>query len=158
MSDAAVTALLEQAASFEVIRTTAARLDNEDLDGWLALFAPVSRYEIKAFGPEIRAEMSWWHSDREELEQILAETKQHVRDPGKRLHLVTPISAELSSDCATALSHFAILRTDPDGNSKVYVAGRYEDAFVKLGERWLYQQHTAVLDTRKLEPFTHLPL
>ena len=158
MSDAAVTALLDRAAIFAVIRTTAARLDDENLDGWLALFAAGSRYEIKAYGPEIRADMSWWNSDRDELEKILAEAKLHVRDPGKRLHLVTPISADLSGDRATALSHFAIMRTDPDGNSAVYAAGRYEDAFVKQDGGWLYQNHIAVLDTRKIEPFTHLPL
>ncbi|MDD9925155.1 MAG: nuclear transport factor 2 family protein [Rhodospirillaceae bacterium] len=158
MSDAAVAALLEQAAIFEMIRTTAARLDDEDLDGWLALFAPESRYEIKTYGPEIRADMSWWSSDRDELEKILAEAKLHVRDPCKRLHLVTPISADLTGDRATARSHFAIMRTDPHGNSAVYAAGRYEDTFVKREGRWLYEKHIAALDTRKIEPFTHLPL
>ena len=158
MSDAAVATLLEQVAIFEMIRTTAARLDDEDLEGWLALFAPESCYEIKTYGPEIRADMSWWNSDRDELDKILMEAKLHVRDPGKRLHLVTPISVDLSGDRATALSHFAIMRTDPDGNSAVYAAGRYEDTFVKREGRWLYEKHIAVLDTRKIEPFTHLPL
>ena len=157
MSGAPVT-FRDQEAIFQVVRTTAALLDAEDLDGWLALFAPESLYEIKAYGPEIRADMSWWHSDRGELEKILAEAKLHVRDPGRRLHLVTPISAEIADGRATALSHFAIMRTDPDGNSAVYAAGRYEDVFVKSGRRWLYESHCAVLDTRKLEPFTHLPL
>jgi len=158
VSDAAVTALLDRAAIFAVIRTTAARLCNEDLDGWLALFASESRYEIRAYGPEIHADMSWWHSGRGELEKILAEAKLHVRDPGKRLHLVTPISAEVFGDRATALSHFAIMRTDPDGNSAVYAVGRYEDVFIKQDGSWLYETHVVALDTRKIEPFTHLPL
>ena len=42
--------------------------------------------------------------------------------------------------------------------SAVYAAGRYEDTFVKREGRWLYEKHIAVLDTRKIEPFTHLPL
>lgn len=158
MSDPAIVALQDKAAIFDLIRTTAARLDMEALDDWLTLFAPESHYEIMAYGPEIQADMSWWHSDRGELEKVLAEAKQHVRDPGKRLHLVTPISAEVSGNRATALSHFAIIRTDPEGDSAVYAAGRYEDELVKQGGRWLYESHKAVLDTRKLEPFTHLPL
>tara|TARA_Y100000588_G_scaffold50153_2_gene47202 strand:+ start:3385 stop:3861 length:477 start_codon:yes stop_codon:yes gene_type:complete len=158
VSNEALTALLEEAAIFAVIRTTAARLDDEDMEGWLALFAPEARYEIKTYGPEIRADMSWWNADRKELENILAEAKLHVRDPGKRLHLVTPICVKFSSDLATALTHFTIIRTDPDGNSFVYVAGRYEDSFEKCDGSWFYKTHTAVLDTRKIEPFTHLPL
>lgn len=157
-NDSALAALLDEAAIFALIRTTAARLDDENLEAWLALFAPDSQYEIKTYGPEIRADMSWWHSNRPELEKILAEAKQHVRDPGKRLHLVTPISVDLAGDRATALSHFAVMRTDPDGNSAVYAAGRYKDVLVKQEGRWLYEAHCAVLDTRKLEPFTHLPL
>ena len=158
MNDAAITAFLEEAAIFQLIRNTAAQLDDENLNDWLDLFAPESRYEIMAYGPEIRADMSWWNSNRAELEKILAEAKQHVRDPGQRLHLVTPVSANLSGDRATALSHFAIMRADPDGNSAVYAAGRHDDAFVKRNGHWLYEVHCAVLDTRNLEPFTHLPL
>lgn len=148
----------DKEAIFDVIRLTAARLSDEALEDWLALFAAKSEYEIIAYGPEIRADMSWWKSDRDELAAILAEAKEHVRDPGRRLHLVTPISAEFNGDHATALSHFGILRTDADGNSTVYAAGRYDDCFVKQDGRWLYERHRAVLDTRILEPFTHLPL
>ncbi len=145
-------------AVFDVIRLTAAKLSDESLDDWLALFATESEYEITAYGPEIQADMSWWKSNREELAAILAEAKEHVRDPGRRLHLVTPISVDMDGDRATALSHFAIMRTDPDGNSAIYAAGRYEDRLIKQDGHWLYECHRAVLDTRMLEPFTHLPL
>ena len=158
MSDERLDRLLVREAIFDVIRLTAARLDAEDLDGWLALFAAESEYEIAAHGPEIRTGMSWWKSDRGDLARMLAEVREHVRDPGRRLHLVSPISAEPSGDHVAALCHFAILRTDPDGRSAVYAAGRYEDTLVREGTRWLYRRHRAVLDTRMLEPFTHLPL
>lgn len=148
----------DREAIFDVIRLTATRLDDEALEDWLALFADDSEYEIKAYGPEIRADMSWWKSTREELAAILAEAKEHVRDPGRRLHLVTPISVAIENDRATALSHFGILRTDPDGYSTVYAAGRYADTLVRQNGTWLYVRHQVVLDTRILEPFTHLPL
>jgi len=154
----ALSILVEKDAIFQLIRTTAARLDEEALDGWLALFANEARYEIKTYGPEIKAGMSWWHSNRDELENILSEVKQHVRDPGQRLHLVTPISIEFLNERATSLSHFSIVHTDTEGNSKIYAAGRYDDTFIKQDSQWLYEKHCVVLDTRKLEPFTHLPL
>jgi 3-phenylpropionate/cinnamic acid dioxygenase small subunit len=150
--------LCDREALFDIIRRTAALLDNEALDDWLALFAAESLYEIRTYGPEIQADMVWWHSNRDKLSAILAEAKEHVRDPGRRLHLITPISADVSDDRAVTLSHFGILRTDQGGNSAVYVAGRYEDSFVRQDDGWLYEAHRAVLDTRVLEPFTHLPL
>ena len=158
MSSGASDTLRDKDAIFDLIRATAARLDEERLDDWLALFAAESRYEINAYGPEIRADMSWWNSNREDLARILSEVKEHVRDPGRRLHLVSPISVEITGDRAAALSHFGILRTDTEGNSAVYAAGRYEDSLVKQDGQWLYERHRVVLDTRKLEPFTHLPL
>jgi hypothetical protein len=88
----------------------------------------------------------------------LAEVHEHVRDAGKRLHLVTPISVKISGDRASALSHFGILRTTQDGKTEIYAAGRYEDKAIKGNGSWLYEYHQVVLDTRMLEPFTHLPL
>lgn len=158
MSESQIAELLAKEAVFDLIRRTAARLDEEALDQWLELFAAKSEYEIKAYGPEIKSDMSWWKTDREELARILAEVHEHVRDPGKRLHLVTPISVELSGDSADALSHFGILRTTPDGKTEIYAAGRYEDRVLKENGSWLYECHRVILDTRMLDPFTHLPL
>ena len=158
MSAVSIEALLDREAIFDVIRLTAARLDEEELDDWLALFAADSSYEISAYGPELQADMVWWQSNRDELAAILAEAKEHVRDPGRRLHLVTPISADISRDSATVLSNFGILRTDQSGNSHVYASGRYEDTLIRQDGIWRYEQHRVKLDTRILEPFTHLPL
>lgn len=158
MDEGTLQRLVAREAIFDVVRLTAARLDAEDLEGWLDLFAAESEYEITAHGPEIRADMAWWKSDRDALAGMLAEVREHVRDPGRRLHVVAPLSAEPAGDRASALSHFAILRTAPDGHSAVYAAGRYDDILVREGGRWLYRRHRVVLDTRMLEPFTHLPL
>lgn len=150
--------LLDKEAIRALIQETASRLDREELDGWLDLFAAGAEYELTAFGPEIKASMSWWKSNREDLKRILDEVPQHVRDPGRRLHLVSPVSISVSGASARALSHFAILRTDRDGRSALYAAGRYEDELVKDGDRWLYAIHRCVLDTRMLATGTHLPL
>ncbi len=158
MADAGLADLLAKEAIRALIQDTASRLDREELDSWLDLFAAGAEYELTAYGPEIKTSMSWWKSTREELEKILDEVPQHVRDPGRRLHLVTPVSISVSGDSARALSHFAILRTDRDGHSALYAAGRYEDELVRDGDRWLYAIHRCVLDTRMLQTGTHLPL
>ena len=150
--------LMEREAIRELIGATAAVLDKEDLAGWIRLFAPESEYEVSTYSREIRANMSWWKTARPDLDRMLDEVQQHVRDSGRRLHVVSPISIAVSGNRARAVSHFLALRTQNDGETHLYVAGRYEDELVKQGGRWLYARHHAVLETRMLESFTHLPL
>ena len=71
---------------------------------------------------------------------------------------MTPISVSVVGVTASARSHFAVLRTDRDGQSSVYAVGRYDDELVKEDDRWRYAIHRAVLDTRMLDTGTHLPL
>lgn len=149
---------LRQQVIGNLVQTTGALLDGEDFNGWLALFDEHSEYELTAYSTEIRQQMSWWKSDRASLEKILKEIPRHVRDPGRRLHIVTPTLVEVSGDSARAVSSFAVFRTTPDGETRVYVVGHYEDDLVKKAERWLYVTHKVVLQTRLLEAPTHVPI
>lgn len=159
MSEAGALAdVADKEAIRDLIQHAAARLDDEALEAWLDLFAAESEYELTTYGPEIRYSMTWWKSTRDELKSLLDEVHQHVRDPGRRRHVVSPVSIAVDGDQAAAMSHFAVFRTDQDGHSAVYAVGRYEDSLVKQGGRWLYRSHRAVLDTRMLDMFTHLPL
>lgn len=151
-------ALAEREAIRELIGATAAALDAEDLVRWIELFAPEAQYEISAYSREIRANMSWWKTARPDLDRMLEDIPQHVRDTARRLHIVSPISIALAGDRATARSQFVVLRTQDDGETRLYVAGRYEDALVKSRGEWRYERHRVILDTRMLEAFTHLPL
>ena len=153
-----ICSIIEQESIFKLIRQTASWLDQEKLDLWLKSFSNDSHYEIKASSPEIGSEMSWWYSDKAELEKIIEEIPDHVRDKAKRLHLVTPISAQIKETCASVVTHFSIFRTATDGRSSLYVTGRYKDNVIKENGRWFYQTRTVLLDTRIIEPFTHLPL
>lgn len=157
-ANSGVAALIEKEAVRDVILQTALLLDREDLEGWLALFARESEYEISAYSAEIKSAMSWWKSDRSELRKIVTAVSEHVRDPARRMHLVMPASISVNENNAAAVSQFAIFRTTPDGESSLYALGRYEDALVKSDGRWFYSRHRAMLDTRMLEAFTHLPL
>jgi 3-phenylpropionate/cinnamic acid dioxygenase small subunit len=150
--------LVDREAIRELIGATAAILDAEDLARWIELFAPEAEYELSAYSPAIRAPMSWWKTARPDLDRMLEDVGQHVRDRGRRLHVVSPVAIALVGNRATARSQFAVMRTRQDGETHLYVAGRYEDELVKPGGRWLYARHRVILDTRMLETFTHLPL
>ena len=150
--------LIDKETIFTLIRQTAAWLDNEELELWLKTFSDDATYEITTSSPELGSEMSWWHSDKKDLEKIINEIPEHVRDKAKRLHLISPISAELNNNTGTVLTHFSIYRTEPDGRSSLYVIGKYFDEVIKTKDIWYYKSHKVILDTRILEPFTHLPL
>ncbi len=149
---------LERQAIADLVQSTARLLDSEDFSGWLALFDENCEYEITAYSPEIRRQMSWWKSDRASLEKTLKEIPRHVRDPGRHLHVVTPNLFEMSKESARVLSSFAAFRTGSDGETRLYVVGRYEDSLVKKSGGWRYAIHKVVLETRLLQGFTHVPL
>ena len=125
---------------------------------WIDLFAADSEYELVTYGPEIKARMTWWKSTRDKLKGVLNEVPEHVRDTGQRRHLVTPVSISIADNSASAESNFVVVRTNPEGNSEVYAAGRYEDELVNDDGQWRYAVHRCVLDTRMLGTGTHVPL
>lgn len=142
----------------ELVNRTAALLDDEKLEDWLALFDEGSTYELRAFSREIRKWMTWWKADRQTLAKQLKDVGQHVRDPASRRRIVGTPVIRIDGERAHAVSPFAIYRTTPDGQSSLYMVGRYEDEIVKKSGAWLYELHRAVADTRLLESFTHVPI
>ena len=148
----------DEQAVRDLVARTAVRLDREDFAGWLELFDAGGEYELCAYSTEIRRPMSWWKSGREVLEKQLREISQHERDPASRVHVLGPVLVELDRDRARAQTPFALFRTMPDGASALYVVGRYEDEVLNKSGTWRYTRHRAVLETRVLDSFTHVPL
>jgi 3-phenylpropionate/cinnamic acid dioxygenase small subunit len=148
---------------FEAIRTlvqrTAVLLDAEQFGDWVGLFDPDGSYELAAYSTEIRRWMTWQLSDRPTLEQMLGEVGEHVRDPACRRHIVGMPLIEFTDDAtATTITPFSLFRTSPQGESSLYMVGRYEDRLVKRDGTWRYSFHRVVADTRVLDAFTHIPL
>ncbi|MBX9841518.1 MAG: nuclear transport factor 2 family protein [Xanthobacteraceae bacterium] len=142
----------------ELVQRTAMLLDEENFDDWLALFDDGGTYELSAYSSEIRRWMTWQLSDRDALEKMLGDVEEHVRDPARRRHVVSVPLASLDADRGRATSHFSLFRTTPDGQSSLYLVGRYEDHIVKRDGVWRYSAHKVVLDTRVLDTFTHIPV
>jgi 3-phenylpropionate/cinnamic acid dioxygenase small subunit len=158
MTEVDIRALVEREEIRSLILRTAVLLDEEDLDEWLRLYSDTSEYEIATYGTEIRQDMAWWKSDREELRKILEDVPRQVRDTARRLHLVTPTKIQSAGGRGVVHSNFAVFRTTPEGKTSVYVVGTYVDSVVRKDGCWLYEKHRVVLHTRMLDAFTHLPL
>lgn len=145
-------------AARELVQRTAMLLDDEKFDDWLALFDTDGTYELSAYSTEIRRWMTWQLSDREALGRMLKDVDEHVRDPAQRRHIVGVPILELDGDHGRATSHFSLFRTSPEGQSSLYMVGRYEDRLVKRSGAWRYASHKVIVDTRMLDSFTHVPI
>ena len=145
-------------AARELIQRTAMLLDDEKLDAWVELFDAQGTYELSAYSTEIRRWMTWQLSDRETLQKMLNEVDEHVRDPARRRHIVGFPLVELDGDQGRVTSHFSLFRTSPEGQSSLYMVGRYDDRIVKRSGSWLYAAHKVIIDTRMLDTFTHIPV
>lgn len=152
-------ALQDQLAIQSLILKSASLLDAEDLTGWQSLFDARGEYQITAWSTELRKTLSWWKTDMPALSRILAEVRDHVRDPARRLHVVSAGLADVSGDSAMADSAFAVYRSLPTGESSLYVVGHYKDQLARDDSgQWLLMKRVVQLDTRVLQAFTHLPL
>ncbi len=152
-------ALKDQLQIQALILRSARLLDAEDLAGWQSLFDSSAVYEITAYSTEMRKTLSWWKTDMPALAKLLAEVREHVRDPARRLHVVSADVAGIAGDTATADSAFAIYRTLTTGESSLYAVGRYKDRLTRQASgQWALLERVVELDTRVLEAFTHLPL
>jgi len=141
-----------------LVQRTAMLLDDESFEPWLELFEADGVYELAAYSTEIRRWMTWQLSDRDALEKILTAVSEHVRDPATRRHVIGIPVLELEGDQGRAISHFSLFRTMPDGQSSLYMVGRYDDRIVKRSGVWRYAIHKVIVDTRMLDAFTHIPV
>lgn len=141
----------------DVIRKGCWYLDKEMYGEWLDLFAETGRYEVVAYSPEIRKEMTWMRQDRAQLANLLhKELPNHIREDATRAHMVMAISIESTGDSPLALSRFAIFKTNARGETGVYATGFYEDTFVNENSVWKIAKRKVLLDTRMFDVFPHI--
>jgi 3-phenylpropionate/cinnamic acid dioxygenase small subunit len=149
--------LEEKEAIRDVLQQAGALLDAEAFGEWIDLFVEGALYEVRAYSTEIGVDMEWMKLNREELQALLEQAPEHVRDLAQRLHLVSPITVALHDKEASSVSSFAIFRTTRDGVTQCYAVGQYEDTLVKREGVWRFLQRTVRLHTRLLETATHVP-
>lgn len=149
--------LKEKDAIRDVLQRAGRLLDAEAFSDWIGLFARDATYEVRAYSTEIGAEMEWMKLNREELKALLEQVPEHVRDLARHLHLISPVSIEITDGKASALSSFAIYRTTQDGVTHCYAVGHYEDTLMENKGAWRFLARTVRLHTRVLEVASHVP-
>ncbi|HEX5370189.1 MAG TPA: nuclear transport factor 2 family protein [Dehalococcoidia bacterium] len=133
-------------------------LDDGSWEKFLELLSRDATYVLQARSEELGKDMTWLEADRAELATLFKEYPQHIRDKGRRTHLVTPEEIETSSGAGKAFSTFAVFRTDLAGQSELYAVGHYEDELVLEDGAWKLRCRRVKVTTRQFTTPTPLPL
>ncbi len=110
----------------------AERIDAGDFAGVSALF---EHADVKVGGEILHGAepmLKLWH----------AHTKLHGDGTPRTKHVVTNPIIEIAEDrmSATARSYYTVLQSTPIVPLQVIAAGRYHDAFEKVGGKWRFSQ------------------
>lgn len=150
MSNDAITRLIYGAAL---------KLDAEDFKGFLRQCGEDFTYSIRTFSPELGQEMVWLEHGRKGMQDLFAMLPQHVRIKGRFKRHVSVYSVDQQADGRTrAHSSVLLVHTDPEGNSKLFAAGQYEDVIETTGEQPRLVERVVRLETRDLGPGMHVPV
>ncbi len=153
------TTISEQAIR-ELVYRSCMVLDAEDFDGFLRLCSPALRYRIAVYSPDIRKEMTWLAHDYNGMKALLEAVPHHLKRLGtlKRHASVYLIERQPDGRSVKVTSSFLLISTDPEGRSKLYVAGMYHDVIDTSGATPLLADRKAQLETRDLGVGTHIPI
>lgn len=126
----------------------ARRLDDEDFEGWLDLFADDSYYSVIHHAEFAKGSNFVIVGEKKEKlrQRVLAAAEEDRR---RSTHLVTGIEAENNS----AIANFALLR-----NGALTFAGRYLVEFETKGGATKINRCTVVLDNDVIEDVVFMPI
>jgi len=143
----------------EILLKAAAFLDEKRFLEWAELFDDDAQYEMLFKSKELRDIDDYvMQFNKAELVSRMKLLPNYVIDTAKRLHAVSNIRIEVDENNATCTSRFTVYRTLEDGTTSLYAVGSNDDALVQRAGQWLFLKRRVVLDTRKLEAHTHMPL
>ena len=163
MSDTSMSQLVK-----DTIYRASLSLDEQRWEDWLSLCHDEFYYAIKAFSPEINYDMIYLDGDRSEMVTLTEMLPKHNSDhsPLARHTVVYTVDINNDEKTASAVSSFAIYKTELDGRqshvlageSSIFVIGKYHDKFKIDSGKPLFTQRIVQLDTRRLDKGTHWPL
>jgi len=143
----------------EVLIKAASFLDERRFLEWADLFADDAQYEMLFKSKELRDIDDYlMQFNKEEIVNRMKLLPNYVIDTAKRLHTVANIKIEVDESNANCTSRFTVYRTVEDGTTTLYAVGSNHDVLVQRAGQWLFLKRRVILDTRKLETHTHMPL
>jgi methanesulfonate monooxygenase small subunit len=142
--------------------------DDCEWSNWLDLCSDDYNYCIKAYSPEIQADMEYMGGPKEYMTSITGQLRKHNIDdsPLKRHGVVYRVDVADDNKSATAVTSLTVFQTLLGGNSshvdsgttRIFLVGRYNDKFVIDGDDIKFIEREVRLDTRRLDKGTHWPI
>jgi anthranilate 1,2-dioxygenase small subunit len=140
----------------------ASAIDNGNFEVWPTLFTEDGIYRIttrtdyeagRDFG-------IWFCNNRSMLEdRVQAIQGVNIYEPHVYRHIVGPTEvlsiSEAEAYCETS---YVVIRTDVDGDMKVFSAGRYVDKLVFAGSKALLGSRVVVADSARFDTLVALPI
>ena len=142
--------------------------DDLQWEAWLDLCDPDFEYAIRAYSPEIQADMTYLGGNRNHLQKLTEMLPKHNSDlsPLKRHSVVYRVDVAADGKSAATVTSFTVFRTQLDGinshvdagESRLFLVGRYNDKFKINGSEIKFTEREVRLDTRRLDKGAHWPI
>jgi methanesulfonate monooxygenase small subunit len=143
-------------------------LDDMNWEAWLDLCDDDYNYMIRAYSPEIQADMTYLGGSKEHMQSLTEMLPKHNTDnsPLKRHCTVYDVDVSDDGKSATAISSFVVYQTMLDGinshvdagESRLFLVGRYNDKFAINGDDVKFIEREVRLETRRLDKGSHWPI
>jgi hypothetical protein len=119
-----------------LIAMCAQRIDDRDVEGYVALFAPEARLVTRS-----RAFVG-----HDAIRQCMAAGWAAAAPGSKTKHLVASSAIRINNDNATALTDVVAFQCLAEGGWQILLAGRYDDEFVLRGGEWRFADRRISVD------------
>lgn len=94
---------------------------------------------------------------KDRVAMLVKETLTY-RDVNLR-HFITNVRVDVAADGRLlAEANFMVTQSDNEGNSSLYMVGRYEDELLDLGQRLMLKKRLVVLDSFSIDNMLAVPL
>ncbi len=137
-------------------------LDNDQLEAWPELFTTDGYYEIV---PKENADAGlpvgiiYCNNQGMMRDRILSTRKANLYEPQTYRHMVSGLVITPVDEVTAGMrSSYVVIRTNQEGDSIIYQAGRYEDQVIKTEEGWRYRSKRAIYDTLRVPTLLAIPV
>ncbi|TBR09751.1 MAG: anthranilate 1,2-dioxygenase [Rugosibacter sp.] len=137
-------------------------LDNDQLEAWPELFTADGHYEIV---PKENADAGlpmgiiYCNNQGMMRDRILSTREANLYEPQTYRHLVSGLIITPADQGMVKMSaNYVVIRTNQEGDSIIYQAGRYEDQVINTAEGWRYRSKRAIYDTLRVPTLMAIPV
>ena len=137
-------------------------IDSDRLEEWPELFTDDGIYEIvPKENADLGLSVGIMHCLGSPMmrDRIVSLRKANVFEPHTYRHMTSGLEfRQVDADTIDMQSHYVVVQTLTDGESRVYQAGRYFDRIVRTAHGWRYQRKRAVYDTSRVPTLLVTPV